>query len=124
MDITDNGIRLTLTRETSDRYAVSIEAPGLAAATSVWEHRSGDGFSEFAAALNQDWRGWDGLRSWASLEGELRLSASNDEFGVVTVRVELTEQTRPGEWRAAATMSLGAGAELSRFADKIRRFFA
>ncbi|MDP8971616.1 MAG: DUF6228 family protein [Actinomycetota bacterium] len=67
-----------------------------------------DGFDEFWRELARDWRGWEGTRSWGSLEGELELSVVSDRLGHVTLEVCLSEGS-PFQWQVHGIVSLEAG---------------
>jgi hypothetical protein len=65
-------------------------------------------FDDLAAS----WRGWDGERQWTALEGEVRLSATHDGLGTVTLAVELRSghYTDAGaSWSARGVLYLDAG---------------
>ena len=57
--------------------------------------------------MARDWKGWSGKKEWAALEGELRLTATSDSSGHITVAVYLSYQS--GDFTASATISLEAG---------------
>jgi hypothetical protein len=44
---------------------------------------SGDGLDAFLSSLAEDFRGWDGVRTWRSLESDLTLSAEHRSGGYV-----------------------------------------
>ena len=67
-----------------------------------------DGLDQFWRELAEDWRGWEGTRSWRSLEGELELSATSDRLGHVELEVRLDEGA-PFQWRVYGMISLEGG---------------
>lgn len=79
----------------------------------------------FFRALAADWRGWDGVRTWRSLEGELALDACHDGRGHVSLGVTLRA---PGldlddeAWSARAVFQLEGGEEMTRLAADLTRF--
>jgi hypothetical protein len=75
----------------------------------------------FFAALASEWRGWPGVRTWASYEGGLSLSCAHDGLGHVQVTVRLAEANRR-EWAAEALVPLDAG-QLERVARDVATFF-
>jgi Family of unknown function (DUF6228) len=69
------------------------------------------GLGEFFGGLAREWRGWDGERTWESLEGEVALRATHDRVGHVRLAVELVD--RSGDigysWSARGGLMLEAG---------------
>jgi len=84
-------------------------------------HSYSTGFADLAgffAQLEQDWRGWDDVRSWRSLEGDLSIEARH-QFGHVQLRVTLRAYG-PGwgndGWTASANLTIDPGEQLSQIA--------
>lgn len=112
------GVTLTLTPA-----APRVEDVG---ALSVWQARlSGSGLdatvvcaeagwqpppslADFLAALDEDWRGWEGERVWQSAEAELRLTARHDKTNTVLVTVAMDDGAPP-RWRCTAELELDPG---------------
>ncbi|WP_090943381.1 DUF6228 family protein [Nonomuraea jiangxiensis] len=75
--------------------------------------------SGFMEGLVVEWRGWNGVRTWTSLERELALDARHDGRGHVSLGVTLRA---PGldlddtAWSARSVFVLEAGEELTRLA--------
>lgn len=76
----------------------------------------------FLDALAAGWEGWQGIRTWTSLEGKLALDARHDGRGHVSIGVTLRQ---PGldltgtAWSARAVFVLEAGEEMTRFASDL-----
>lgn len=79
-----------------------------------------DGLDKFWRELAEDWRGWEGIRSWKSLEGELELSATSDRLGHVTLEVR-PDEGAPFQWWVYGVISLDAG-QLDSIAAAARTF--
>ena len=94
----------------------------MSAATEVYLLGGCDGLDRFWRDLAENWRGWEGTRSWQSLEGELELSATSDRLGHVALQVRLDEGA-PSRWRAYGTISLEAG-QLDSIAAAAKTFCA
>ena len=99
-----------------------FDAPGISAATEVYLLEGCDYLDRFWRELAENWRGWEGTRSWWSLEGDLELSATSDRLGHVALEVRLDEGA-PLEWRVHGTLSLEAG-QLERLAAAARTLCA
>jgi hypothetical protein len=86
----DQGLRLVADDPGRNREHIIAElrSTGLLATRRVY-HGYTQGFSDLAnffAELAADWRGWEGSRSWESVEGDLRVEAQH-KFGHVQLRV-------------------------------------
>ena len=75
---------------------------------------------EYFESMQKDWRGWNGVREWSSLEREFSLSATSDGLGHVAVQVSF----RPiyGWWSADATLVLDVS-KIDRLPQQLRKFF-
>lgn len=71
-------------------------------------HEDSGRLLSYVADLAEAWKGWGGEKEYASLEGQLSISAIHDGLGTVTLRVRLRQQWPP-EWSAEATLELGPG---------------
>jgi hypothetical protein len=79
---------------------------------------------EFFASLAQEWRGWEGARSWGVTP--ITLSATHDGLGHITLAVHLkTNVFREPSWSAAATVVVEAGRldRLAREASRLPRLY-
>ncbi|WP_369371607.1 DUF6228 family protein [Promicromonospora sp. Populi] len=106
--------------EAPQSLAATLQSNGLAAATQVPQHYA-TGFqdlAEFFATLEEGWRGWAGVQTWKSLEGELTIEARH-QFGHVRLTVTLRnlrwEWGNDG-WHATVDLTIDPGEQLSRIA--------
>ncbi len=70
-------------------------------------------FEEIAA----EWRGWDGLKTWESLEGEFKIHCGNDRRGHVTIGVGLRSGLYHLDWH----VQFGVVIEAGQLGDLARR---
>ncbi|MFE0135695.1 DUF6228 family protein [Streptomyces sp. NPDC059037] len=84
----------------------------------------GDGLDSFLAELAEDFRGWEGARTWGSLEHDLTLSAEHSPGGYVRLTWGLHDRPPSDEWHFAATTVHAAGEDMRRLAADIRAFLA
>ena len=117
----ERGARLQLRRYQSGLIA-EFDSPGLSSATQVYLLGGCDHLDRFWRDLAENWRGWEGTRSWQSLEGDLELSATSYRLGHVALEVRL-EEGAPFQWRVHGKLSLDAG-QLDRIAAAARAFCA
>jgi hypothetical protein len=119
-----SGRRLTLENRAGPADDVMYEArlsteAGECSAV-VWEYNSG--LAAFVRALADDWRGFEGERRYATIEGQLTLTCRHDGRGTVACRFELRQPWPPG-WSMSADIDFGAGAHLERIATEVEQFF-
>jgi hypothetical protein len=118
---------LLLTEDESDPIVrtviAELSSSGLRAIRTV-VHSYSTGFADLAgffAQLEQDWRGWEDVRSWRSLEGDLSIEAMH-QFGHVQLRVTLRAYG-PGwgndGWTASANLTIDPGEQLSQIATDL-----
>lgn len=85
----------------------------------VWD--IGDGLATFFRELASARTGFDGERSYDSLEGQLSIRCTHDGRGTVACDVTLA-QPSPPTWSFTAHLDLGAGAHLERIAADVDGF--
>lgn len=105
-----------------------LQLDGLTASVIVVHHYA-SGFQDLADFFDQhaqDWRGWQGVREWSSLEGDLRVEARH-EFGHVqlriTVRKALADWGSDG-WVATGDLTIDTGEQLTGVAADLKAFAA
>ncbi|WP_223856249.1 DUF6228 family protein [Streptomyces toxytricini] len=81
------------------------------------------GLPAFLDGLAADYRGWDGERSWQTLDRDLTVSAVFRSGG----HVGLTWAVQPwrqaaGDWSASVTTWLEAGEQMASLAADVRAF--
>jgi hypothetical protein len=80
-------------------------------------------WADLFGAMAVEWRGWDGAKEGASLEGHLALSCTADYLGHVRMRVTLRGDIARSDWTAEQTLTIEAG-QLETLAEEARNFFA
>jgi len=94
---------------------VRLRVPGLDASRLVWSDYA-NSFDELVAFFNglaSDWRGWQGQRTYESLEHDLRLTATHD------AHVQLVAQLATDQWTATGVVQLDPGEEMTRAAEDV-----
>ncbi|MFY3384366.1 DUF6228 family protein [Paracidovorax sp. MALMAid1276] len=64
---------------------------------------------EFFNDLAANWSGWEGEKSWGSLEGEVTITATADRTGHIKLRFSLTQPYTGFEWQVSGALELEAG---------------
>ncbi|MEU3774443.1 DUF6228 family protein [Streptomyces sp. NPDC032472] len=101
--------------------ATAAGVGGVEVSVRTW---AGDGLDAFLHRLAEDFRGWDGARTWRSLEGDLTLSAAHASGGRVHLAWGLHGGAPAGGWRFEATTVHAAGEDMRHLADGVREFLA
>lgn len=75
----------------------------------------------FFAGLDDDWRGWDGERSWRSLDGRMWITARHDGKGHVSLGATLQQHAHsPDAWLARVFITLEAGEQMRSLVADLR----
>ena len=99
---------------------VCLRVPRLEARSRDYSANYAVGFDDLVAFFRQlaaDWRGWDGERTYESIDQDLRLTATHD--GYVRLAVQLWQQGGRFGWSAAAVISLEPGEEMTQVAEDV-----
>ena len=101
----------------------SIEGDGPQASVRVWGYTDCDLLVDLFESVARDWRGWQGERAWASIEGEFRIGVSTNSTGKVTIAVQLSCDDGEDNWRLTIPVFSEAG-QLEGIARQVATFFA
>lgn len=103
-------------------FTVTANADGLTATARVITP-SGDGYGlpGFIRKLADDFREWEGVRSWRSLEDQLRVEATWRDGGHVSLRFHMTPSVYDN-WTVSMNFTLEAGEELCRLGEDLASF--
>ena len=104
-------------------YLIEIESDGLKVTSPVMSLAGGDGLPAFLEGLADDFRGWSGVRSWRSLEDQLRIEATWSNRGHVSLHLRVKPSVY-SVWDLGALFTVEAGAEMQSLAADLARFFA
>lgn len=74
-------------------FDATLVGPRLDATLDIYVDQPED-LPAFFAGLAGDWRGWDGVRQWESLERDLRLACRHDRVGPSPLRSHLAGKPR------------------------------
>jgi hypothetical protein len=83
-----------------------------------------DDLVEFLSDLADSWKGWEGEKSWNSLEDDLAITARFKGFGRVVLTVELKGPSSPYDWTLSASITTDPGAQMAEAAATARHLFA
>ena len=102
-------------------YDAALTVELTKASVSVWDY--GAGPAGFFQSLADDWKGWDGERSWSSLEGQLVIEARHDGKGLIICEVAIGSKIPPA-WSLRASTTFGAGTHMEEIASSVARALA
>jgi hypothetical protein len=106
----------------------ALHLEGLAASVVVVHHYA-SGFRDlvdFFEQQAQDWRGWEGVRQWESLEGDLKTEVRH-EYGHVQLRVTVRKMLPSwgnNGWLATGDLTIDPGEQLTRVAADVKALAA
>ena len=80
----------------------------------------GNGLADFIEGVAADWAGFEGDRSYGTIEGHLELTCRHDGRGLVTCDVVLRDPST--EWDVRVETVFGAGSHLERIARDLAGF--
>jgi len=102
-------------------FLVKARGQWVSVETSVrtWD---GDGLDNFLSALAEDFRGWEGTRTWRSLEHDLALCAEHRTGGYVHLTWRIHDRPPREEWHFETTTVHAAGEEMRNLAVEIHTF--
>jgi hypothetical protein len=105
-------------------YTVRVSGNGLAAEILVLSlDTAGSGLPAFLEQLGEDFRGWNGTRTWENQDRDLRVEATWSSRGHVELRWWITPSSYD-KWSASVVVEIEAGAEMSALAHELSSFFA
>jgi hypothetical protein len=79
----------------------------------------GDGLATFLTSLAEDFRGWEGVRTWHSLCYDLTISAEHRPGGHVQLTWGIHDRAPSEEWHFATTTVHAAGEDMRNLAAEI-----
>ena len=102
-------------------FPVHLTGPAMSASVNAYEHEY-HVLPRFFEELTKHWRGWDGEKTYESVESHVAMKATADRLGHVYLRVTVRSIDASADWRAEATLLIEAG-QLDRLATSARLTF-
>jgi hypothetical protein len=107
------------TAEPIEYFSVHVDNVALQASARVYAYWHP---AELFEDLALHWNGWQGTRSFESLERELKLACTHDGLGHILISVDLRSGPYHLDWTVHTAVLAEAG-QLERMAMKARAFF-
>jgi len=114
---------LTFCERDGDYFSVIFDSPAVKLKKRVWGYTDCQFLVNLFDFMAKEWKGWDGLQSWESIEGEFGLSASCDHLGHVMLHLSFRENDGPEVWQSNVDLGLDSG-QTERIAVQVGKFFA
>ncbi len=103
----------------SEYFRVTIRGNNLSAFSQVYAFDPfNNSLQKFFEELAENWKGWNGEKKWASLEGELSLVCTSDNLGHIEIEVTIYDV-----WSVQHVIYVDAG-QLENIALDVKKFFA
>jgi hypothetical protein len=109
------------TRYPVEHLRVSLKDKESAASSSKIYIYEPSGLGVFFEDLVANWKGWEGVKEWSSVEGDFVLSCTSDGLGHVAMEVMLKSGVYEDDWCVKAVIHVEAG-QLEGIAAKVKQF--
>lgn len=109
------------TLEQLDYFSVRYKSQAIECVTRVYAYEDGFRLASIFTEMADNWKGWDGKKQWASLEGEFEIACNITSTGKVTAHFFLTHGL-DREWEVKSSVFFGAG-ELEVLSKRMSEFF-
>ena len=100
---------------------VSLKDKDIAASSArvyIYEPHS---LASFFEELAVNWKGWEGVKQWHSVEEDFALSCTSDSLGHVAMEVTVKSGVYEDDWCVKAVIQVEAG-QLEEIAAKVKQF--
>jgi hypothetical protein len=107
-----------------DQFSVAVVAHDHSASRRVSAHTDAHGIVRLFAEAARDWKGWDGGKTWESLETEFFIVLDRDRLGHISLSVRIrSDLGRRDPWELQAGLALEAG-QLELLARDAKRLWS
>lgn len=113
---------MTFSNRNGDYFDAELAGDSISAKKGIWGYTDTAFLIDLFDSFARDWKGWEGARHWAAIEGDLDLTATSDTLGHIRLDVILCNNNPEDDWKVDAPVYLDAGG-LEALASKVRTFF-
>ena len=103
-------------------YLVSLYSPNMSGAIRVDNAPYGQSPLKLFESIEKEWKGWQGEKSWGSLEGEFNISAISDKTGHITLKARIASGHYVPSARLETELIVEAG-QVEGILKKAKAFF-
>lgn len=118
----DTAAKLVFTNVEGDYFTALYESPELRVSRRIWGYTDCELLVDLFEYMAKEWKGWEGEKEWASIEGEFALSCLSDKKGHIHLKLRFVQFEGREPWKAEPTLNLEAGL-LDGIAKNVRGFF-
>lgn len=124
----DKGYGITFHSQEHDKngwlayYSVSLVAPTMRATIQVDNAPYGTTPADIFEQIANEWKGWEGDKTWGSLEGEFDLSATSDSTGHISLVATVYSGTFPPSSKMVSEFIIESG-QLEKYKKNAETFF-
>ena len=103
------------------QYRLIFESTRLNANMEIYNQPYGVLLNEYFSDLADHWDGWEGVKSWESIEGEFTIETSMNSSGHASMKISMNVYGSPSDWVAIADLDVEAG-QLEKIANDAKQF--
>ena len=106
---------------TIDSFGIELVSDGLTASRVVYVHDFDlDALAGFFQDLADSWKGWDGEKSWHSIESDLLIRATSDDLGHCLLTFTLSDGPIHTWQTTVSGFAISAGEDMAAVASEMR----
>ncbi|MGB3559085.1 MAG: DUF6228 family protein [Geitlerinemataceae cyanobacterium] len=115
--------KLAFSDVVNEYFTVAFSSASMNASHRVWV-RTGDceRLVNLFLEIAENWKGWEGTKTWDAIEDDFSLSCTSDKLGHITLRCKFVGRDAPELWSAKFNVEVEAG-QLKKIANEVRRLF-
>ncbi|MBI5958245.1 MAG: hypothetical protein HY866_05910 [Chloroflexi bacterium] len=112
------------TADCIEYFSVTLKVETLEAAARVWAYTDARWLVTIFKQMEDNWRGWEGVKEWKTVEEEFSIQFASDKKGHILVEVYLRpDYIVGGHWEVKGGFYLEAG-QLPTMTRQITEFFS
>jgi hypothetical protein len=120
---TESDASLEFSNMSGDYFIVSLKSSTHSATREVYAYTNAYGIARLFQVAAEQWRGWEGVKRWASIEGELEIELESDNKGHISLTVKINNYFGNADpWKIEAVISIEAG-QLDLISQKANKYF-
>lgn len=117
------GTKLEFSDANNEYFTVEFSSLSLTALHRVWMRaEEGERLIYLFEEMAENWMGWEGVKIWNAIEGDLNLFCTSDKLGHITIEVDLVGRNSSQLWYVECNVEIEAG-QLERIAREIKLLF-
>ena len=115
--------KLTLGPLENEYIEVCYQTNGINISTRPYLYTDGIELANFFKSMANDWKGWQGSKSWASIESDFELEATNDGTSSVELSFSLRKNVgADDDWEFKGKIKLELGT-LDNIANEVAKLY-